>query len=81
MVQDLATEWIRFSRTRAGQQLLRRRKRVYESFSSRLKSRKTLTLTIRWNVANLVKIYHGIIEPQHLIDPRHMELLKEQYVE
>ena len=26
----------------------------------------------------IVKIYHGIIEPQHLIDPRQMVLLREQ---
>ena len=31
--------------------------------------------------ANLVKIYDGIIDLQHLIDPRHMALLKEPYEE
>ena len=61
--------------------LLRRRKRVWESFSSRRKNRKSLTLTIHWNLANLVKIYHGIIELQHLIDPRRMALLKEPHAE
>ena len=59
---------------------LRRRKRVYESFSSRQKS-QTFTLTIHWQLANPVKIYHGIIELRHLIDPRRMVLLKERYAE
>ena len=30
---------------------------------------------------NLVKIYHGITELQHLIDPRQMASLMERYVE
>ena len=50
--------------------LLRRRKGVYEHFSSRRESRKSFTLTIPWNLANLVKMYHGIVELRHLIDPR-----------
>ena len=40
------------------------------NFSSRLKSLKSFTLTIRWNVANPAKIYHGIIVLPHLIDLR-----------
>ena len=32
---------------------------------------------IHWTLENLVKIYHGILEPQNLIDPRQMALLKE----
>ena len=68
-------------RSREKLKLLRRRKRVWESFSSRRKNRKSFTLTIHWNLANLVKIYHGFIELQHLIDPRWMALLKEPYAE
>ena len=34
-----------------------------------------------WNLANLVKTYHGIIELQHLIDPRQMASLKEPFDE
>ena len=49
--------------------------------SSRLKSEKSLILTIRWNLANLEKTYHGIIALQCLIDPRRMELPKEQCAE
>ena len=70
-----------YNHTREKPKLLRRRKRVYESFPGRQKSRKSPTLTIRWNLANLVKIYHGIIEPPHLIVPRHIVLLKERYAE
>ena len=50
--------------------LRRRRKGVRESFSNRQKSRKSFTLTIHWNLANLVKIYHGIIVLLYHIDPR-----------
>ena len=67
-----------FSRTRAKQKLLRRRKEVYESFPSRLKSQKSFTQTILWILANPVKTYHGIIVLQRPIDPRRMALLKEQ---
>ena len=65
----------------AKQKLLRRRKKVKESFSSRRKCRKSFTLTSHWNLANLVKICHGIIELLHLIDPSRMVLLKERYAE
>ena len=50
-----------FNLIRAKQQLLRRRRGVYGSFSSRRKSRKSFTLTIRWNLANPVKTSHRII--------------------
>ena len=40
---------------RAQQGLLRRRKGVYESFSSRRKSRKSSVQTILWNLPNPVK--------------------------
>ena len=53
-----------FNHIRAKQRLLRRRKRIYRSFSSRQKSQKSKTLTIHWIWANLVKIYHGITELQ-----------------
>ena len=67
--------------TSRAKKLLSRRKRDHESFSSRRWSRKSFTLTIHWNLANLVKIYHGIIELLHLIDLRRMVLLKEQCAE
>ena len=78
VVQDLATQWIQpypcKTKNFSG------RKRVFESFSNRHKSQKYF-LTIHWNLANLVKNYHGITELQHLIDPRQMVLLKERYAE
>ena len=37
------------------------------------------SMTIHGNLTNFVKIYHGIIEPQHLIGPRQMVLLRERY--
>ena len=43
------------------QKLLRRRKEVHESFSSRRKSLKSFVQTILWNLANPVKTYHGIL--------------------
>ena len=75
LVQDLATQWIRscVCKTKTSQN------RVYESFSSRHTRQKSCTLTINWNLENLVKTYHGIIVLQHSIDPRRMALLKERY--
>ena len=61
-----------FNPTCAKQNLHMRRKGVYESFASRRKSRKSLTLPFLWNLANPVKTHHGIFELQHLIDPRRM---------
>ena len=61
--------------------LLRRRKRVYGNFLSRLKSQKSFTVTIRWNLVNLVKIYHGIIVLPQLIDLRRTGLPKEKRAE
>ena len=62
----------------AKQRLHRRRKRVYESSSRRNTNQKSFTPTTHWNLAELVKIFHGIIARLHHIDQRLMELLKEQ---
>ena len=59
----------------------RRRRRVYESSSIRHTSHKLDRQLIHWSLANNVKICDGIIDLQHLIDPRHMALLKEPYEE
>ena len=45
------------------------------------KTEKLFVRTIHWNLENLVKIYRGIIELQHLIDPKRMALLKERCAE
>ena len=52
------------------------RRRKWESFSSRQKSRKSFIHTTRWNSEKLVKIFHGITELRHLVDPRRMVLLR-----
>ena len=65
--------------TRVKLKLLRRRKEVYESFSSRRKSRKSSKLSIPWNLAKPVKIFPGIIVHQRLTVPRQMVLLRESY--
>ena len=61
--------------------LHKRRKRVYESFSTRRKNPKLFFRTIFWNLENPVKIYHGITELQHLIDPRQIASLREPFDE
>ena len=61
--------------------LLKRRKRVYESVSSRQKSRKSLTLRLLWNLAKPVKNYHGIIVHQRLTVLRRVVLPRERYAE
>ena len=48
------------SRTRAKQKLLRIRKGACKSSWSRIGSQKSIILTIRWKLANLVKTYRGI---------------------
>ena len=70
-----------FNPIRAKQRLHKRRKRVYESSPNRRKNQKLFIRTIHWNVENLVKIYHGIIEQLHPIGPRQMARLKEPYAE
>ena len=79
VVQDLATQWMQFFRVKT--KILRIRTRIYGSFSSRLKSRKSVTLTIRGDLANLVKSYHEIIEHPLLIDQKQTELQNEPYDE
>ena len=45
------------------------------------KKQQLFMRTVHWNMENLVKIYHGIIEPQQLTDPRLMASLKEPFEE
>ena len=56
-------------------------KEVYGNCSCHVKCQKSFTLTIRWNFAHLVKIYHGIIVLLHFIDLGRMVLPKEQCAE
>ena len=43
------------------------------------KKQKLFIRTIHWNLVNLVKIYHGIIELQLLVDPRQTASMKEPF--
>ena len=45
------------------------------------KKHKWSIQTIHWNLENLVKMFHGIIQRQHLIDPKRMASLKEPFDE
>ena len=66
------------SRTCANQKLLRKLKGACKSFWSRIRSLKSFTLTILWNLAKFVKIFLGIIARRHHTDRRLMVLRKEQ---
>ena len=70
-----------FNLIRVVRKLLKRRKGVYKNSSNRRKSRRSVTLTSHWNLANLVTTCHGIIVLQHLIDPRQVAQLEERYAE
>ena len=77
VVQDLATQWIQSAKRK----LLRRRKGVYERFSSRHTSQKLFIQTIHWNWEKLVKIYPGITAHQRSTVSRRMVSPKERYAE
>ena len=77
--QDLATQGIQSYPCKS--KISQETEKSYESSSIRRKNPKLLILTIHWSLENLVKIYHGIIEHQHLIDRRQTALLKERYDE
>ena len=63
------------------QNFSRNRTEFTEIAWSRLKSRKSSTLTIRWNLAKFVNIFPGIIVRQHLTVQKQMGLPKEQCAE
>ena len=69
------------SPVRAKQKLLRKHRGACKSSWSRTGSLKSITLTIPWNLARLVKIFPGIIARLHHTDRRLMGLLKEQCAE
>ena len=80
VVQDLATQRIRSypCKTKTSQGDGKEFTKVSGAVSE---GQKSYTLTSHWNLANLVKIYHGIIVLQHSVDPRRTALRKEQYEE
>ena len=80
VVQDLATQWIQ-SYPCKNKDFTRDGKEFTKVLGAVAKNQSYLYGQFHWNLENLVKIYHGIIEPQQLVDPRQMALLKEPYEE
>ena len=81
LVQDFATQWTQSyqCKTKTSQETEKNLRKFLEPsekpkviFSERL---------IHWNLADLLKIYHGIIVLLHLIDRRRKGLPKEQCAE
>ena len=57
----------------------RTRRRVHEGFLSRHKSQKLSFRTIHWNLVNLAKHYHGIIESPRFVAQKQTELQKRAF--
>ena len=81
VVQDLATQWIQSYLRKKSKKNLRKRRRACSSSWSRRRNRKSFTLTNPKILANLVKIFPGIIVRQHHTDRKQMGLPKEQCAE
>ena len=79
VVQDLATQWIRYISAKT--KLHKTPREVCKSSWNPGGNQKSFTLTIPWNSAKLVKISLGIIARLHHTDRRLMVLLKEQCAE
>ena len=79
VVQDLATQWIQSypCSTKTSQET----QRSLQNFLEPERKPKVITLTIPWNLAKPVKIFHGIIARLHHIDQKQMGLPREQCAE
>ena len=79
VVQDLVTQWIQSypCKTKTSQET----QTSLQKFLEPNRKPKSFTLTIPWNLANLVKIFPGIIVHQHHTDQKQMGLLREQFAE
>ena len=77
VAQDLGTQWIQSYPCKT--KLLRKHKGACKSSWSRPGNQKSFTLTNPWNLANLVKIFPGIIVRRHRTDRKPMGLLRERY--
>ena len=75
VVQDLATQRILSypCRAKTSQETEKSFRKFLEPSQ---KTKKLLARTIHWKLASLVKFFHGIIEIQHLIDPKRTALLE-----
>ena len=78
VVQDLATQWIQSypCKTKTSQET----QRSLQKFLDRIGSLKSFTLTIPWNLANIVKTSSGIIVRRHHTDRKQMGLQRERAV-
>ena len=79
VVQDLATQWIQSYpfKTKTSQETGRSLQNVLE-----LSEKPNVIYADNfWNLANIVKNYHGIIAHRRAVDLRQMALLKERYAE
>ena len=79
VVQDLATQWIQSypCKTKTSQET----EWSLQKFLEPSEKPNVISSDNRWNLVNLVKIYHGIIVLPHLTDLRRMGLPKEQCAE
>ena len=80
VVQDFATQWIQ-SYPCEIKNFTGNRKKLAEVPRAIRKTQRSFSLTILGNLQHPVKIHHGIIGRQHLVDLRRMALLHEQYEE
>ena len=78
MVQVLAAQWVQSypCKTKSSQETERSLRQFLQTTEN-----PKVNKTIHWNVANVVKTYHGIIVHLHTIDPRRMVLLQERCAE
>ena len=79
VVQDLATQWIQAYPCKT--KLHKKPREACKSSWNPRGNQKSFTLTIPWNSAKLVEIFHGIIARLHHTDQRLMVLRKEQCAE
>ena len=70
-----------YNRIHVKQRLRRKRKRFYESFSSRQSGRKSFVLTTHWKLAHLVNTCHGITVLRRLTVPKQTVLQNARYAE
>ena len=79
VVQNVATQWIQSypCKTKTSQET----QRSLQKFLEPTRKPKVIYTDNSWNLAKLVKIYHGIIVRQRRTDRKRMGLLREQCVE
>ena len=76
----LATQWIQSCSCKT-KNFSGNTKELAKVLGAKIGSLKSLTLTLPWSLAKLVKIFPGIIVRRHHTDPKQMGLLREQCAE